>query len=177
MRETGAKMHRVAIALIVLCASLRTADAGDIVSNMVCPNPDGMVTTLLDINTTKKTVIQSAKWKSDGHINGPFGPYPATITEDTIQWRKNDTKTTYTVHRKKKTLDVVIDKRPGEEEWKRLGTPCKRFNAAQFVRSNHKPFRQCFVERLRRWVHIKHPTDPQPLRIYRRTIRSCETRE
>jgi hypothetical protein len=123
-------MKTVAVCALLCVCSVTVAKAADAITKMECPNPDGVVTTLLEINSTTKMVTQSAKWHTDGHINGPYGPYPASITKDAIKWRVDNTvgravSFTYnTVNLKKKTYDVVIDNGPGETPWKRLNTPC-----------------------------------------------------
>lgn len=121
-------MKTVSTSFSLFLAGLSFASAQGI-EKFDCVAKEAGVTTILQFDYAAKTVRQWAKFDF-GHTNGPFGPYPITVAPDTIKWRHDGSLgkaisiSSYTLNKKKKTFDVVIDHGPGEDTWKRLNTPC-----------------------------------------------------
>ena len=115
----------------------RMAAANAQIVKMNCPNGDGLATQILEIDYAAKTVRLWVKFAAvntiAGHTNGPWGPFPATITPETIRWIKDNSVgrargiSHYTINRLKRTLDIVIDNGPEEDGWQRLDRPCTEF--------------------------------------------------
>jgi hypothetical protein len=92
-----------------------------------CPAPNKAVTHIVEIDGG-----QARLWArfSPTLTNGPFGPFPATITPDRISWSQSkrvgneSSRTTYVIERKTYSLSIEIKNSWDNDPW-REKSPCK----------------------------------------------------